>query len=87
MHMIKELIGDSRMTREQSNLMNARTALPSQEKFIVFEHEGLKADLLDFQIQKKFDENSMSFVCTQNQQRCFETINEIDQDLSRTYQK
>lgn len=48
MHMIKELIGDSRMTREQSNLMNARTALPSHEKFIVFEHEGLKADLLDF---------------------------------------
>ena len=37
---------DSRISREQTQIMNARTCLPMQQKFVIFEHEGLKADLL-----------------------------------------
>ena len=29
----------------------------------------------------------MSFVCTQNHQRAFETISEIDHDMSKSYQR
>lgn len=77
--MITELIEDSRMQKEQTQLFSNKLSLEMQQKLVVFEHEGLKQGL------DTSKEASSSLLCLNNPSRALEIIQEIDNDLSVTY--